>query len=89
MSSGNLLRFEFNLSSVLRPILQYDGHLRPSEISEELLYYMSPFSGLMYGYAGGINMSLLENRRFSKIYGKVCQLTKFTSSCIRLTPLAD
>jgi hypothetical protein len=62
ITEGNLEPFVFNLIGVLMPLTQYDGPLRQEGIPSAVLDYMSPLSGIMYGYRGGVNMGLLENR---------------------------
>jgi hypothetical protein len=63
IDSGKVVPFEFKTSSILRPLNEYDGRFEKEDIPDRLINYMSPSSGLMYGYAGGINGDLLENRR--------------------------
>jgi len=50
-SDSSIQTFRFNESSILKPLKEYEGNI--NSISSEILNYMAPNSGTMYGYAGG------------------------------------
>lgn len=59
---GNI-SFDFHAGKLTRPLLDYNGNLEPDSASSKILSYMSPHSGLMYGYSGGLPITLLQNRQ--------------------------
>lgn len=52
----------YGKDNVLRPLDAYDQVGKRDSISNKLLQYMSPESGLEYGYRGGMAGALLKNR---------------------------
>lgn len=63
IDSSRHVTFDFQRDNLTKPLTLYDGNLTPEKVSPKILSYMSPHSGLTYGYKGGINNALLENRK--------------------------
>jgi hypothetical protein len=51
--------YQFNEAAILRPLKEYPGQV--DHVSENISHYMTPYSGTMYGYAGG--GVIMQNRR--------------------------
>lgn len=66
IDSNKRYTFNFQEDRLSRPLTEYDGALKPELLPLDILNYASPHSGTMYGYSGGINNTLLANRRTFK-----------------------
>lgn len=55
--------FKYGEENILRPIEAYNQVGKTDSISDEILQYMSPESGLEYGYMGGYVNQFLKNRK--------------------------
>ena len=53
--------FKFNENAILKPLQDYKGDL--NNASANIIQYMTPESGTMYGYRGGYPFYLLQNRQ--------------------------
>lgn len=62
-SGGGIEDFKFRRELLSKPLEEYNGSIELHDLSQDILDYMSPHAGTMYGYSGGYNNSLLENRR--------------------------
>ena len=54
--------FKYGKENILQPLDAYNRVGKRNSISDEMLQYMSPESGLEYGYRGGMANALLKNR---------------------------
>lgn len=57
----------YNREAVLQPVAGYRGRLAGPDIPEAISKYMSPESGMMYGYSGGDGLVLPNRRAFNAI----------------------
>ena len=65
-TGGTIIPYLFGEQNILKPIKQYNKY--QTQISQQLLEYMSPTSGDTYGYYGGYANTILQNREaFNKI----------------------
>jgi hypothetical protein len=64
VDSNKIIPYEFQRENLLRPLQEYNGSFKPDNLSEDILEYMSPNSGTMYGYYGGIANEELQNRQY-------------------------
>ncbi len=62
VDSNRVTPFEYNMKRIISPLDKYAGDLAPDSVPMNIREYMSPSSGIMYGYRGGYGMSLLQNR---------------------------
>ncbi|TAE68146.1 MAG: hypothetical protein EAZ85_14480 [Bacteroidetes bacterium] len=58
-----ILPFIYKEEKILRPLKEYKGVLTTQMISPKILEYMTPNSGITYGYSGGYAAQLLSNRK--------------------------
>lgn len=58
-SNSEIQPFKFNELAILKPLKEFDGTFK--NITEKIVNYMTPFSGIMYGYAGG--SGIMRNRK--------------------------
>jgi len=58
-----ILPFKYKSGHILLLLKEYNGELTTQTIDHKILEYMTPNSGIMYGYAGGSSGSLLQNRK--------------------------
>lgn len=58
-----VLPFRYHVSSLRKPLAAYRQVYRLPVASESVAQYMSPESGLVYGYSGGEAPVMLQNRR--------------------------
>ncbi len=54
--------FKYNEQAILHPIDEFFSSKQTLDTSSNILGYMSPASGIIYGYAGGIANMTLQNR---------------------------
>jgi hypothetical protein len=68
-SKGNeLLPYKFQEEEIMKPLIELPYSLIPKNIPPNLLKYMSPKSGTLYGYSGGYGNDILPNRKlFQKL----------------------
>ena len=62
----DILPLEFQERIIKEPLKYYYENNDSLEVNNEVKYYMSPRSGLRYGYSGGISGNLLLNRKLFK-----------------------
>jgi hypothetical protein len=60
---GEIAPFEYNCEAIYSPLNAYHQSFREVLLSEKSRKYMSPESGMMYGYAGGYSGGILPNRK--------------------------
>jgi hypothetical protein len=55
--------FYYKPDKILKPLNEYKGTLTPQAVNRKIVEYMTPYSGRMYGYAGGYSNRPLQNRK--------------------------
>lgn len=71
---GNKYQYLFGSENIMHPIVEFDSAKLPLNVSHDILKYMSPTSGITYGYRGGLGSTVLQNRQmFNKIKDKLTQ----------------
>ncbi|MEO5683912.1 MAG: hypothetical protein ABIQ88_14805 [Chitinophagaceae bacterium] len=65
--SNAVFFYKYNEEALVHSIGEIAPSLRLASVPSELLDYMSPSSGLVYGDRGGISGSLLQNRRYFNV----------------------
>jgi hypothetical protein len=63
IDSGDAFYYKFNPENILKPLPEYLSPNGRNTLPLKILNYMSPTSGLYYGYRGGVAGSVLENRQ--------------------------
>jgi hypothetical protein len=53
----------YNENGILKPLIELEDYKGGMQLSDDLLRYMSPESGLSYGWMGGNPGTILENRK--------------------------
>lgn len=74
IDSGNMYYYIYKNENILQPLNEFSSTKYSIPISAEIQNYMSPSSGIIYGFRGGIAMNILQNRKmFIALKNKLTQ----------------
>ncbi|WP_276373956.1 hypothetical protein [Chryseolinea sp. H1M3-3] len=72
IDSSGIKSLDYRKHLLSIPLIGYDGPLKIEDLPVEVFNYMSLHSGTMYGYSGGLNNTLFQNRsNFNKLKQKL------------------
>jgi len=72
LDSGSFAYYKFRENRILTPLAEFAGGGHKKTIPLQMLRYMSPLSGTLYGYAGGLPIGTTQNRAmFNEIIKKL------------------
>lgn len=61
--SDKIQPLSYQSEIIFKPLKEYTGSLTPQTVPRKIVEYMTPGSGMMYGYSGGYGGGLLKNRK--------------------------